>query len=361
MSTVLCRPWKGPSRDMGTNAQSRWIFRVATAARYGGGHLSRCLTLADAMPDTAEVLFHIDPDAEGAAVRIRQHGYAAAMDDGAPVVPVSGVVLDGYEFAPETVARYRSAGRLAIIDDLGHIPNGAALAINTGFQMSGTDLNGVDALLGPRFALIGPGFVPSRPFADKVDHVLVTMGRIDAENATALALEALLEARQEGLKPRVTVALGSDFPHLDAVRALLPRFGGDADLVLDTNEMPTLLDEADMVIGAGGVGLQERVAKGVPSVTLILAANQESATIAAVEKGLTAFGRSAADTTREALRTALCDLAADRGARKQMAEKGPAAIDGKGPQRVARALCAMAHSAEININPKTGKAAQSCR
>ena len=82
---------------------------------------------------------------------------------------------------------------------------------------------------------------------------------------------------------------------------------------------------------------------------------------AAVAKGLTAYGRPAAKTTREALCEAFCDLAADRGARKHMAERGPAAIDGKGPQRTARALCAMARTAAININPKTGKAAQSCR
>lgn len=346
---------------MAGKPKDRWIFRVATAAQHGGGHLSRCLTLANAMPDTAEILFHIDTDAKAAIPRIHERGYATAIDDSAPISPVSGVVLDGYDFSAETISRYRSAGPLVILDDLGNLPDGAVLAINTGFHMSGTDLNGVTALLGPGFALIGPEFTPPRPFADTVDHVLVTMGRVDAENATGLALEGLLEARQQGLKPRLTVALGSDCPHLDAVRTILPRFDSDAELVLDTDDMPALLNDADMVVGAGGVGLQERVAKGIPSVTLTLAANQESATAAAVAKGLTAYGRPAAKTTREALCEAFCDLAADRGARKHMAERGPAAIDGKGPQRTARALCAMARTAAININPKTGKAAQSCR
>jgi len=346
---------------MADTAKDRWIFRVATAARHGGGHLSRCLTLAEAMPGTAEILFHIDPDAEGAAFRIRRHGYTAVADDGAPVAPVSGVLLDGYGFQAETVSRYRSAGPMAVLDDLGEVPEGAGLAINTGFQMSGTALEGVPALLGPRFALIGSEFAPSRPKGDSVDHVLVTMGRVDADNATTLALEALLEARQEGFKPRVNVALGSECPHLDAVRALLSQFGGEAVLILDTEAMPALLDEADLVIGAGGVGLQERVAKGVPSVTLTLAANQEGATAAAVAQGLTAFGCRATETTRTALREALCALAADRGIRKQMAERGPAVIDGKGPQRIAEALSAMAQAAKININPRTGKAAQSCR
>jgi len=342
-------------------AKDRWIFRVATAARHGGGHLSRCLTLAEAMPETAEILFLIDPDAGGAAARIQCHGYMAAVDDGAPVAPVSGVLLDGYDFETETLSRYRPAGPMAVLDDLGEVPEGAGLAINTGFQMSGTALDGVPALLGPRFALIGPEFAPSCPKGDSVDHVLVTMGRVDSDNATGLTLEALLEARQEGFKPRVTVALGSECPHLDAVRTLLSRFGGEAVLTLDTEVMPALLDEADLVIGAGGVGLQERVAKGVPSVTLTLAANQEAATAAAVALGLTAFGWRAAETTRTALREALCALAADRDARKQMAERGPAVIDGKGPQRIAEALSAMAQSAKINNNSRTGKAAQSCR
>ena len=40
------------------------VFRVASQARVGGGHVSRCLAVARALADTVPVLMVLDPSAE---------------------------------------------------------------------------------------------------------------------------------------------------------------------------------------------------------------------------------------------------------------------------------------------------------
>ena len=53
------------------------VFRVASAARVGGGHVSRCLAVARALGDAVPVLMALDPGAEAAAARCAEAG----MDD----------------------------------------------------------------------------------------------------------------------------------------------------------------------------------------------------------------------------------------------------------------------------------------
>lgn len=332
------RRWGKSAGDMGDAAKRVWIFRVATAPRHGGGHLSRCLTLADAMPEMVQTLFHIDPDSRSAEDLLSDRGYDFAVDHGGAVEPAAGLLLDGYDFGHETVDRYKNAGPMVVLDDLGDVPTDAALAVNAGFQMVGKSLCGRPALLGPRFALIGPEFKSRNQETGAVRTVLVPMGRTDDANATTLALQALLAARLEGFTPAITVALGSDCPHLDEIRASLAQFDGAAELILDTMAMADLLAEADLVVGAGGVGLQERVAMGVPSVTVAVSPNQEAAAAAAAAQGLTGLGEPLDRTNAEDIRDAVLTLAADTDARKTMSAKGPTAIDCEGPRRVADAL-----------------------
>lgn len=298
------------------------------------------------MRSEADITFHVDKGAMAAAGLIRARGFAADEDDDSAMPPGTGCVLDGYDFDAETPARYAGAGPLVFLHDLGPVPTVASLVVNGGFQMVGASLCGIPALLGPAHALIAAEFRPDGRDRERVETVLVSMGRADAANATGLALEALLLARAEGFAPRVLVALGADCPHLTAVKGMLERFDGAAELHVDTFAMTTLMNRADLIIGAGGVGLQERVAMAIPSVTLVAAENQAPSTVAAVEKGLTALGLPQGAVTPGRLRDDIVRLAADPIARRTMAARGPTVIDGKGPARVATALKTLRHSAQ---------------
>ncbi|WP_425403010.1 PseG/SpsG family protein [Hwanghaeella sp.] len=328
---------------MGHGLAERWLFRVASAPRHGGGHLSRCLVLANAMRSIAPIgmEFHLDPDSDAAAQRVRAAGHDVRTDTGAAVSAAAGCVLDGYELSGETTDRYAQAGPLVFLDDLGMPPRAADLAVNAGFQMTGREIAGIPALLGPRYALIDPAFSPVRDPAEQVGTVLISMGRADTGNATALTLKALSILCGRGFSPDIVVALGSECPHLTHVRDQFSRYRGNAELVVDTGSMAELMAAADLVIGAGGVGLQERAAMGVPSVTLVLADNQAPATEAAIRAGVTIFGQAADRTTPDELAKVVLDVANNREMRRNMTSRGRNLIDGKGAVRVAKAVLLM--------------------
>lgn len=118
-------------------------------------------------------------------------------------------------------------------------------------------------------------------------------------------------------------------------------------LVLDAPDMVGALDEADFVIGAGGVSLMERMAAGVPSMTLLLAENLRLFIEGAARRGATIDGGPLAP---EELAGALQTVFADKGARVAMAAAGHVAIDGEGANRVAERLMALCD--EINTSRK---------
>ena len=130
-------------------------------------------------------------------------------------------------------------------------------------------------LLGPAYALMRRTFSERREEALRrrdgraVKNILVSFGATDPWNATSVALSALESTAEDHA---ITVALSSQAPHLDEVRAKLH---GQMQLVLDA-DMAKLMTEADLAIGAAGASSYERAVLGLPSVIVTLADNQRN-------------------------------------------------------------------------------------
>jgi spore coat polysaccharide biosynthesis predicted glycosyltransferase SpsG len=294
------------------------LFRVASRPSAGGGHLSRCLAVAAALQETVQVLMVLDPGG-----RCEKAG--VPVTDRMPDEPARwrACLLDGYHFTAADFAYYMALAPLAVFDDFCRPPPGAALAINAAFHLGGDTLGGVPALLGPRYAAIDPRFAAvARPIRETVEHVVVSFGRVDPDDATGRALAALALLRGDGFAPRVTVA------------AAPRRELADTTFRVDVEDMALLLADADLVIGAGGVSLYERIAAGVPSVTVAIADNQRLA----VEGAAAAAATAPTQRSPRALADAIGALAADPERRREMASRGRALVDGRGAQRVAKAL-----------------------
>jgi len=313
----------------------RWLIRVASHRRHGGGHVARCAVLASALVDVgADVVVQLDADSPEAAGILAPRGLSCSEDT--PTGPIDGIVLDGYELMEKEAAALARRAPLVAIDDFLDPPHVAALVVNCALHLEGDHVGTTPALLGPRFALVDPRFsaLPTRDHTGPVRHVLVTMGRIDAANLTSSALDALATA-----DTTVTVVASRTSPAYEAVRRKVDGRGGAVRLETDVTDMAPLLAEADFVIGAGGVSLVERVAAGMPSLTLLLADNQSLFIEGAARLGVTIDG---SDMNTNDIAVALEAAFADGNARDEMARAGRRTIDGRGPARVAERLVAMA-------------------
>ena len=317
-----------------------WLIRVASRAEAGAGHVSRCRVLARALARHAPTTFVLDD--EGWRERLAGEPFAVQTAAVASAGALAGAVVDSYDLGEaEWAALRRRARVLAQLDDFLAPRSEADVSINDAPHLEGTHLGGRPALLGPHYALVDPRYVlPQRATAERVECVLVSFGASDPGDATGLALAALGLAR---LGAKIVVALGSRAPHLASVRRRAEPLG--AELIVDAPDLVAPLARSDLALGAGGVGLLERMAAGVPSLSLALADNQRLQLDGAAAKGATRHLGAAAEASAETLSTAIVELAGDRHAREAMARRGRALIDGRGGERTATALLELARRA----------------
>lgn len=330
--------------------EAPWLIRVASRPEAGAGHVSRCRALASALSGYAPVVMALDRGGEAwlpklAADNLTADNLTAVIEDEEPQGSFAGSVLDGYGFTPDyATALARRAPPLVVLDDFLDPPPCADLVVNGAPHLDGQEIKGIPALLGPRYALLDTCFQDLVPKAasDSVEHIVVTFGMRDSANATCLALKALRLLEAQDIRPRITVALGGNASHFEAVREAVVRLGGRASLRVDEADMLALLRSADLVIGAGGVSLLERMACGVPSITIASAENQRLAIAGAVRLGGTMDRGSVADVTPRSLTSKLAELIGNHEARAVMTVQGPRIVDGKGTERVAKAMVALA-------------------
>jgi UDP-2,4-diacetamido-2,4,6-trideoxy-beta-L-altropyranose hydrolase len=340
------------------SATTRVLFVADAGRAVGGGHVMRCLTLAEALERRgAECAFAATADVTAvldgfAGPQIRR--FPAPSGDPAVLAILAAqaartwgagfVVLDHYGAGADEAAALRAAaGRLLVIEDLRR-RHACDLVLDSNLGRSARDYPGVEALVGPAYALVRPAFAAMREAAlvrrramGAVSSVLVSLGLTDVGAITGRAVAALLPALGER---RLEVVLGAGAPSLPDIRALAER-DGRVSLHVETREMARLMAEADLAIGAGGSSAWERCVLGLPGVTVVLADNQKENTAALAKAGATtalplngALDRRLAETFGV--------LADDAAARSKMSQAAAGLCDGLGAERVAARMLATA-------------------
>ncbi|MEL6679530.1 MAG: UDP-2,4-diacetamido-2,4,6-trideoxy-beta-L-altropyranose hydrolase, partial [Pseudomonadota bacterium] len=173
---------------------------------------------------------------------------------------------------------------IAVLDDLPGRPHDCDLLVDQTFERDQEDYAGIvprhtmlltgsdHALLRAPFARLRSASLARRQ-AGRVDRILVALGLTDVGGITRLVVAALLD----GLRGRdlgIDVVIGGRAESRRFLETLADE-EPSVTLHIDTNDMPRLIAEADIVIGAGGTTSWERCCLGAPTLLLVLADNQE--------------------------------------------------------------------------------------
>jgi UDP-2,4-diacetamido-2,4,6-trideoxy-beta-L-altropyranose hydrolase len=333
------------------SAAPRILFVADAGRAVGGGHVMRCLTLAQALRRAgADCAFAATVEAGAvldafAPAEIRR--FAAPSGDPAALCALAAqaartwgasfAVLDHYRAGPAEDATMRAAGqRLLAIEDLRRRRD-CDLLLDTAPGRRPADFPGVEALLGPSFALVRPEFAAARPAAlarrasaSEAVSALVSLGLTDVGGITGRVVSAILPVL--GAR-RLEVVLGEgaqSLPVIDALAEEDPRIG----LHVETRDMAALTAAADLAVGAGGSSAWERCVLGLPAINVILADNQRENALA-----LAAAGASVAIELNAELPARLAEafaaLAGDGARRAAMSRAAAGLCDGQGAERVA--------------------------
>jgi UDP-2,4-diacetamido-2,4,6-trideoxy-beta-L-altropyranose hydrolase len=335
------------------------VFRADASITIGGGHVMRCLTLADVLSELGwSCNFACNAAASMVAPRLAEgrHGLKILGEDELSDPSalrrywpkgVDLLAVDHYGLGAE----YESGGRewarrvLAIEDRpnrrhdcdilLDQTPNREA------DEYKGLIHEGCKLLTGRMYGLLRPDFFGCR--TDRaapgsrggIGRVLVSFGMVDATNLTIRALEAV---KVSGLGCHVDVVLGAGAAHLAEISEYCETAPFSATLHIDTDDMAALMAAADIALGAAGSTSLERCAVALPTLAVIVADNQRD--LAARLDALGAviiLGDDAKFDAREVGAT-LARLNGEGAALEEMALRAGQVCDGLGARRAALAL-----------------------
>jgi len=303
--------------------QQRIVFRTDASVQIGTGHVMRCLTLADALRDRgAECLFISRPHQGHLLDTIAERGHQVmalptrenladypadfahahwlgtdqATDSADTLLVMNGttvdwLVVDHYALDHRWEQALRPHCRqLMVMDDLADRSHDCDLLLDPSLGRTPADYAHLTPptatlLLGPQYALLRPEFARlrdeslARRASPRLEHLLITMGGVDKDNATGAVLDALDSCT---LPPdlRITVVMGQHAPWLAQVKERAARMNRPVQVLAGVRDMARLMANSDLAIGAAGGTSWERCCLGLPAIQLVLADNQREAAVA---------------------------------------------------------------------------------
>lgn len=318
----------------------RVLFLPDYGTAVGGGHVMRCLTLAEELGRRGAACgFAVLPEAAQVIERFGGGVQIVGEDWDAEIA-----VVDGYDYdlADEQALGARGL-KVAAFDDLKR-PHDCDLVIDYGLGRLESDYPGrARVLTGSSFAPIRPEFTAVRQASlerrarEFGGQVLVSLGLTDVGGVTARLLERIMTQRGWSA---IDVVLGAGAQSLPHVRALAARDDRIA-LHVDSRDMAGLCAAADIAVGAGGGSQWERACVGLPTLLVILAPNQ-----APTARQLAEFGAALAVDVGGPLFESLFDaslqrLLADEDLRAAITARSTMICDGEGAGRIAEAVLAL--------------------
>lgn len=336
------------------------VVRTEASVAIGTGHVMRCLALAQAWGDAGgRAIFAMAEATPAVEDRLRNEGFEVArvaaqvgsVGDAeettrlARTQGASWVVVDGYGFGAEYQASLKSRGmKVLFIDDNGHAANYSAdLVLNQNTHASESLYSKREPytrlLLGARYVLLRREFEPWRNWKREIPvharKILITMGGSDPDNLTSRAIEALMEARIEGLE--ATVAVGGSNPHLESLQRLAAECGESVRLLRDPSNMPDLMARADVALIAAGGTLWELLFMGCPVLSYSRNPVQAQIISQLSEEGIVR-GLGYPQESSQAGTAALVELANSQERRARCSLLARERIDGHGARRVIELL-----------------------
>ena len=347
-------------------AAMRFWIRTDSSVRIGGGHMMRCLALAEELRERGAQVIFLCADLPGNSSQLAlAAGCRVEVLTNTEKVPVDGMerqdvdaaacgalvrpstddwlVVDHYGLDRHWESAMRGRfNRILAIDDLANRSHDCDMLLDQNrMRERANDYAALispacQVLAGPAYALLARQFREYRRHETSRDgrlsKVMVSFGSSDEENHTLTALEGIMVW---GKSVDVTVVIGASNPNRKAIEARC-RSMPSVQLHVQTTEMARLTKEADCAIGAAGSATWERCCLGLPGLLAICAENQEIVAQTAAAQGVAHNIGQARELTPESVASRLADLST--GTLKEMEARARALVDGRGVVRLAEEL-----------------------
>jgi UDP-2,4-diacetamido-2,4,6-trideoxy-beta-L-altropyranose hydrolase len=348
------------------------LIRVDSSEQIGSGHIVRCLTLAEKLREYGADVFFLSCELPGNALElVRRTGFPALtlassmmttenagptwffgkswQADAAECVAltqhmergVDWLIVDHYGIDSRWEMLLRPhVGHIAVIDDLADRKHECDVLLDQNFHLDplqrykGLLPQACVTLLGPRFALIRPEFVEirarERSRDGRIQRVLVALGGTDSGHETYRTVAAIMNLERP---VHIDVVVGQSYSRFDELEQLCCQ-AGHVSLYRQPAHLATLMNGADIAIGAGGITTWERCCLRLPSIVMAIAANQEPSMRAMEAAKILVYLGRAREVTDNRIREALLRFMDDSQEVRRLSVAAGKLVDGKGCELV---------------------------
>jgi spore coat polysaccharide biosynthesis predicted glycosyltransferase SpsG len=302
-----------------------WLIIIDTRKKSGLGHFFRSLCVAKALMQHSFVDILVTEDHQ--IIERYKKSYNFMSFSQVDTKKYQGVFVDCYELSDQyKCILERSCFKVTIKDSNAQRVSEFDLVLSL---VSESDKF--------KYAIVRPAFFSADGISENSNTVLCNFGGYDKHKMTFKVIDALKDLFAEyGCK--VQVIAGSSNTNINQVRQYLEDSSLDYNIAIDTPLIHEIMSQARLVIGAGGVGLLERIAMKMPSITIATAANQLTQTNLAIKLGATLDGGYAESFDSEDLCDSFSSLYTSSAQRARLIDNCRDILDDQGATRIASVM-----------------------
>lgn len=337
------------------------IIRADASNVIGSGHVMRCLSLADSLSQKrANVTFICRDLPENLFSLVNKRNFQVipltakdskkqdfnllnyANNNGKP----DWLIIDHYDLNRDWERQARPyVKKILVIDDFTHRAHDCDVLLNQNFYEKPQSLykgllpDTCQKLVGPSFALLHSTF---REFRQKlrrrdglIKKVLIFFGSGDSTGETIKSLKTITLLNNPEIHWDVVV--GENNVEKEAIKGLCKKIPLST-FHCQTNNMPQLMHQADLALGAGGSTTWERCCMSLPSLLISTASNQESIAKSADTQKFGIYLGPSQKVTPQLIKDQLETLLANPEKVLQFSKNASVLVDGNGGNRVQQIL-----------------------
>ncbi|MBU1019248.1 MAG: UDP-2,4-diacetamido-2,4,6-trideoxy-beta-L-altropyranose hydrolase [Patescibacteria group bacterium] len=334
----------------------------------GLGHIMRCLALASEFKKLSYEVCFVTKDYDQAVLDlISSKGfYIEILDTNADqnedldfLLEVIGefkyplVVVDSYEIGTEYLKALKDHCVLLSIDDNADIALPSHIILNANVYAE-PEMYNQDAflILGSEFAFIREDFLKANretKHKEIASNVLITFGGSDPTNQSMKTLSMLSEI---DMPLDVKAVVGSSYNRIEEIKSLASSLPYRAEIIVQSKDMPGLMEWADIAVTAGGGTCYECAFMGLPNIIIVTEDNQVrvAKTLDFLSSAISMGWHEHLDF--EKFSNIFKKLSKDVKIRSEISEVGRGLIDGNGARRSANLIHKYLSSCQIQANPK---------
>lgn len=344
-------------------------IRVDGGPGIGFGHIMRCLSIAKEFVRLGHKVYFICRYLE-AVNRIRFDGFnvirlnskytmdflisckdkeelyrneAAEIAEILKECSIEALIIDTYNVSKDYFLELKRNVRvLCYIDDLNKFSYPVDIIVNG--NITGKRLNYIKyfedevLLLGPEYNLIRDEFkgIPKRTIFKDVRKIMITTGATDPYNTSLFVLQVLLGKCKMG-SIGFNIVVGDCFQNKDLLYKVA-RENSNVTLHENVKKISEIMLSSDIAISAAGSTLYELCACGTPTLSIILADNQEGIAEAMQQEGYIDTLGWYNTVNSDMLIDKVLNLACNYEKRQRLSRRMQELVDGLGTSRVVNCI-----------------------